>query len=92
MDEFNKNDEFYKISIPEDLDYEEAFDDVFEKFTTEYELKKVKTTNLGSLFELVYTITMDNTASQKQFLDELRCRNRNLNISLLMAPESTEYQ
>ncbi|MNM35921.1 DUF4956 domain-containing protein [Clostridium intestinale] len=87
----NVSEKLLKISIPEDLDYEGAFDDVFEKFTTGYELKKVKTTNLGSLFELVYTVTMDKTVSQKKFLDELRCRNGNLNIALLMAPETAEY-
>jgi len=80
-----------KIAIPEDLDYEGAFDDVFGKFTTSYELKKVKTTNLGSLFELVYTVTMNNETSQKEFLDALRCRNGNLNITLSMCAETAEY-
>lgn len=80
-----------KIVIPEDLDYEGAFDEVFEKFTTNYELRKVKTTNLGSLYELVYTVVIDNKMNQKEFLDELRCRNGNLNITLLMSPEKAEY-
>lgn len=80
-----------KITIPENLDYEGAFDDVFEKFTTDYELIKVKTTDLGSLFQLVYIVTMDNKLSQKEFLDELRCRNGNLNITLSMKPDSPEY-
>lgn len=80
-----------KIAIPEDLDYEGAFDDVFEKFTTGYVLNKVKTTNLGSLYELVYTVTMKNETSQKELLDTLRCRNGNLNITLSMCAESEEY-
>lgn len=80
-----------KIIIPEDLDYEGVFDEVFEKYTTGYELKKVKTTDLGSLYELVYTISMDNSVSQKEFLDDIRCRNGNLNITFSMSPETLEY-
>lgn len=80
-----------KIVIPEDLDYEGAFDDIFEKFATHYELQKVKTTDLGSLYELVYHVTLDDTMSQKEFLDELRCRNGNLNITLSMAAERASY-
>lgn len=80
-----------KITIPEDLDYEGAFDDLFTRYTKGHELIKVKTTDLGSLFELVYTITMDDKISQKEFLDSLRCRNGNLNIILSMRAESSEY-
>lgn len=80
-----------KITVPEDLHYEGAFDEVLKEFTTGYELRKVKTTDLGSLYELVYTVTMDNEASQKSFLDALRCRNGNLNISLSMCAETSEY-
>lgn len=81
-----------KLVIPEDLDYEGAFDDVFEEFTAGYELKKVKTTDLGSLYELVYTVTMKDKKSQKGFIDALRCRNGNLNITLSMSVESSEYK
>ncbi|WP_186430667.1 DUF4956 domain-containing protein [Clostridium sp. BSD9I1] len=80
-----------KITIPENLHYEGAFDEIFEKYTKSYELKKVKTTDLGSLFQLVYTITMDNNISQKEFLDSLRCRNGNLNITLAMNADIEEY-
>lgn len=80
-----------KITIPEDLDYEGAFDDLFAKFTTAHELIKVKTTDLGSLFQLVYSVTMDNETSQKEFLDAVRCRNGNLNITLSMSPDTAEY-
>lgn len=80
-----------KITIPEDLDYEGVFDDIFQGFTNKYELIKVKTTDLGSLFQLVYTISMDNSKSQKEFLDALRCRNGNLNITLSMDEDLSEY-
>jgi len=80
-----------KIIIPEDLDYEGAFDEVFKEFTTDYDLRRVKTTDLGSLYELVYTVTMDNKINQKEFLDALRCRNGNLNITLSMYADMSEY-
>lgn len=84
---FGKNkvsNKLLKITIPEDLDYEGVFDGILAKYTTKHELIKVKTIDLGSLFQLVFTITMDNSKSQKEFLDELRCRNGNLNIILSM--------
>lgn len=80
-----------KITIPEDLDYEGAFDDIFASYTTRHELIKVKTMDLGSLFQLIFTVTMDNDRSQKEFLDELRCRNGNLNITLSMNEDVAEY-
>lgn len=80
-----------KITVPEDLAYEESFEEVFEQFSVTHELKKVKTTELGSLYELVYTVILDPNKSQKEFLDAIRCRNGNLNISLSMSPEASEY-
>lgn len=80
-----------KITIPEDLDYEGVFDDIFSEYTKDHELIKVKTTDLGSLFQLVYTVVLDNKTSQKEFLDELRCRNGNLNITLSMCADTIEY-
>ncbi len=76
-----------KIIIPEDLDYHGAFDDVFETYTLNHDLKKVKTTDLGTLYELVYNVTIKNDVNEKSFLDELRCRNGNLNIILSMNAE-----
>ena len=70
-----------KITIPEDLDYDELFDDLFERYTTAHTLEKVKTTNMGTLYELRYRITLRQEPVPKVFLDELRCRNGNLNIT-----------
>ncbi|XEC96094.1 DUF4956 domain-containing protein [Paenibacillus tarimensis] len=80
-----------KVTIPEDLGYEEAFDEVFKKFNVEYELTKVKTTELGSLYELVYSVAIDHLTNQKEFLDAIRCRNGNLDITLTMAPTTADY-
>ena len=70
-----------KISIPESLDYEGLFDDLFAEYTNSRELDKVKTTNMGTLYELTYRIVLKDAAKTKEFLDELRCRNGNLTIS-----------
>ncbi|WP_411348502.1 DUF4956 domain-containing protein [Paenibacillus sp. WLX2291] len=75
-----------KVTIPENLGYEEAFNEVFNKFDVQYDLKKIRTTELGSLYELVYLVTMKPTTNQKEFLDEIRCRNGNLDLSLTMSP------
>lgn len=70
-----------KITIPEDLDYDGLFDDLFERYTTAHTLEKVKTTNMGTLYELRYRIALRQEPVPKVFLDELRCRNGNLNIT-----------
>ncbi|MDD9270784.1 DUF4956 domain-containing protein [Paenibacillus sp. GCM10023248] len=80
-----------KVTIPENLGYEEAFGEIFKKFHISYELRKVKTTELGSLYELVYLVTIDHLTNQKEFLDAIRCRNGNLDITLTMSPTATEY-
>ncbi len=80
-----RNMEKYKtvtITIPEDLDYSHVFDDVFSEYTTSCELVRVKTTNLGSMFRLSYQITLKNPDREKAMIDELRCRNGNLEISV----------
>ena len=79
-----------RITMPEDLDYNEVFDDVFAEFTTRAELKKVRTTNLGSMFELQYEVTLRDAAQEKRFIDELRVRNGNLNILLSRTPGNSE--
>lgn len=73
-----------KISIPEDLNFQNLFDDILENYTSSWSLKRVKTADFGTIFEVVYTINLKSAADQKQFIDELRCRNGNLNISLTL--------
>ena len=69
-----------KITIPEELDYNDLFDDLFKKYTTRAVLVKVKLKNLGTLFQLTYDIVLKNQAEEKQFIDEIRVRNANLDI------------
>ena len=80
-----KNNDAYKtlrITIPEELDYSQVFTDLLEKYTTGYELTQVKTTNMGSLFKLTYDITLRDPKLEKELIDQLRCRNGNLEISI----------
>ncbi|MBQ4598530.1 MAG: DUF4956 domain-containing protein [Clostridia bacterium] len=70
------------ITIPEDLDYSDVFDDIFAQYTTEHELVRVKTTNMGSMFRLTYAVSLRDIALEKEFIDKLRCRNGNLEITV----------
>ena len=70
-----------KIVIPENLDYEEVFDDIFKKYTNKIALQKVKTTNMGSMYELVYIVSMKPGQKEKEFMDEIRCRNGNMVVA-----------
>ena len=78
----NKSNRKLKVVIPENLDYNEVFDDIFEKYTEKVELNKVKTTNMGSTFELSYAVLMKKQMNEKQFLDEIRTRNANMLVML----------
>ena len=77
-----------RITIPENLNYMAVFDDIFAKYLSENELRKVKTTNMGTMFELTYECRMKDESEQKQFIDELRVRNGNLNITMGTMPNS----
>ena len=69
-----------KITIPENLDYEGLFDDLFEQYTRYHDLVRVRTTNMGTLYELTYMIELKYAGISKEFIDAIRCRNGNLNI------------
>lgn len=71
-----------RITIPEDLDYTGVFDPVLKEYATDYALRHVKTTNMGSLYKLTYDLTLRNPAQEKALIDELRLRNGNLEISI----------
>ena len=73
-----------KISIPENLNYVGLFDKVLDKYSVDWRLKRVKTTEFGTLFELIYSIEMNNSANQKAFIDEIRTLNGNLNVTLVL--------
>ena len=74
-------DKTLKVTIPEDLDYCNTFDDLFDRYTTKAELTEAKTTNMGALYQLTYDITLKDVAKEKMLLDEIRTRNGNLQVS-----------
>ena len=76
------NEKSLKVTIPENLDYTNIFDDIFNKYTNNIELNKIKTTNMGSMFELSYNISLKNNINEKDFIDEIRTRNGNLTVNL----------
>lgn len=78
----HSNHRHLRVTIPEDLAYNEAFDDIFNTYTKTARLTKTKTTNLGSLFELTYDIQLKDIKSEKEMIDKIRIRNGNLPIIL----------
>ena len=81
----SKDEKELHITIPEDLDYEGVFDEIFDKYTSERKLISVKTSDMGSLFRLKYTVTIKNGMSEKDFIDKLRVRNGNLPIAVCVS-------
>ena len=78
----NKKELILKITIPEMLNYTSVFDDLFKKYTTSCEKLAVKSVNMGSMFKVTYRIVLKDMSLEKEFIDELRIRNGNLEISL----------
>lgn len=79
-----------KVTIPENLDYSGIFDDLFQRYTDGAELLRVRTVNMGSLYELQYHVTMKDVRAEKEFLDQIRCRNGNLGLVCGRIPSDRE--
>lgn len=76
------------VTIPEDLDYTTVFDEVLGEYSEKYELIKVKSVNMGSMFRVSYLVTLKNPADEKKMLDDIRTRNGNLEVML----ERTDFE
>jgi hypothetical protein len=87
--EKNDGEKHLKITIPENLDYTGLFNDIFEKYTSTAKLDKAKTVNLGSMYELDYSIALKNPQLEKAMIDEIRTRNGNLSISCSRISENS---
>jgi len=87
--EKNDGEKHLKITIPENLDYTGLFNDIFEKYTSSAKLDKAKTVNLGSMYELDYSIALKNPQQEKAMIDEIRTRNGNLSISCSRISENS---
>ncbi len=83
-------DKYLRITIHEDLEYDTMFDDLFQKYLSKTTLERVKTTNMGSMFELRYIVSVKDVHKEKEFIDAIRCRNGNLPVSLGLLPTGKE--
>jgi uncharacterized membrane protein YhiD involved in acid resistance len=86
----DENHRTLKITVPENLDYEGKFEDIFDKYLSSYTYEEVKTSNMGSLYKLTLSVVLKAGVSTKEFLDEIRTRNGNLDISLGREIENME--
>lgn len=86
----DKQEKILKITIPENLDYTTVFDEIFNEYTKTVELEQVKTTNMGSMFDLSYRIILNKDINEKQFIDDLRVKNGNLKIILTHPLEESD--
>ncbi len=75
-----RQEKILRVVMPEDLDYSGVFDDIFEEYTYSWEIERVKTTNLGSMFEVRYIIVLKDIKQEKAMIDAIRCRNGNMTI------------
>lgn len=73
-----------KITVPENLNYQGLFDNVLNEYTEAWRLKRVKTVDFGTLFDLVYSLELKNNIDQKKFIDSIRTLNGNLNVTLIL--------
>lgn len=78
----DRHEKVLKVVIPEDLDYEEVFDEIFKKYTSRAHLVRMKTMNMGSLYKLTYDVKIKRGVKEKDFLDEIRVKNCNLKVLL----------
>ena len=73
-----------KISVPEDLNFEGAFDEILDKYTVGFDLQQIRTADFGSIYELRYIATIADSADRRAMLDEIRSKNGNLDVSITM--------
>lgn len=78
----SSSEKILKITIPEGLNYGNVFENLFKEYLSKYEIMSVKTSNMGSLYKLSYNVILKNSENEKAFLDELRCRNGNLEVGI----------
>lgn len=76
-----------KILIPESLNFDGIYDDILNEYADSWKLRRVQTTDFGTVFELIYIVKLKKGADRKAFMDKIRCKNGNLNVTLNLMPE-----
>lgn len=84
--EVKTTEKMLRVTLPENLDYTDIFDDIFEKYLKHVREDRVKTVNMGTMYELSYIITMKDSKQEKAMIDDIRCRNGNLSVSCGRVP------
>lgn len=87
----NKNERVLKINVPENMDYNDMFDEIFNNYLKSYELINVKTTNMGTLFETTYKVVFKNSKEDKKFIDDIRIKNCNLKVQISQKIDESEF-
>lgn len=87
----DESERILKITVPENMDYNNMFDDVFAKYLKHHVLEHVKTVNMGSLFELTYRIKFNDECNDKEFIDDIRIKNGNLKVSVSHKLDESEF-
>jgi hypothetical protein len=85
---FTRQNKILRVTVPENFNTKGAFDDILERYATNISGRRMRTTDLGSLYELTFNLTMPGNADEKAMMDEIRTRNGNLPIVLIMEPQS----
>ena len=81
-----------KILIPENLNFYGVYDDILNEYTTSWKLRRVQTTDFGTVFELLFIIRFKKGIDRKEFVDKIRCRNGNLNVTLNLMPDEEKVR
>lgn len=76
-----------KILIPESLNFDGVYDEILNEYTDSWKLRRIQTTDFGTVFELIYIVKLKKGKDRKEFLDKIRCKNGNLNVTLNLMPE-----
>lgn len=79
---YSEREKHLKIAMPETVDYDEAFKEVFAKYTDRVELESVKTTNKDTILEVKYNLVLKKEADVKAFLKDLSSENCHMPITL----------
>lgn len=90
MDKATKDNMTLKVTVPEDMNFEGLLDDILKEYTEHFTLHKIRTTDFGTLVELVYDIRMARDGEKKKMIDAIRCRNGNLNVALTLKATDAE--
>ena len=79
-----------KIVVPESMKFEVLFDGRIDKYFENKELNKIKTSNMGSLFEITYIVNPKKDFNKKELIDEIREHNDNLTVAYYKAEKENE--